>query len=103
MLFPEPWLSVNPSLHALRRLAILADAGAVRLLLSLSGEDRTKEQRIQDAAADDKVAARAIVAAQAARVHIAAHQCEGSAPGPTAMVRASSSSAFSDATDASSV
>ena len=44
--FPDPWLDMNPALHALRRLAILADAGAVRLLLSISGEDRNKERLI---------------------------------------------------------
>ena len=76
-MFPEPWLNPNPSLHALRRLAILADAGAVRLLLSISGEDWKKEQLIHAAADTDVVAARAVEAAQKARAYIATNPREG--------------------------
>ena len=43
---PEPWLENNPHLHALRRIAIMADAGAVKLLLSLEGQDRAKQEQI---------------------------------------------------------
>ena len=66
---PEPWLGNNPNLHALRRMAILADAGAVRLLLSLRGQDREKEQQILDRAGD-KTADRAIKAAQSALAYL---------------------------------
>ena len=74
--FPEPWLNPNPSLHAFRRLAILADTGAVRLLLSISGEDWKKEQLIHAAADKDVVAARAVEAAQNALAYIAANPRE---------------------------
>ena len=44
---PEPWLDRAPHLHALRRMAIMADAGAVKLLLSLEdGQDVVKQQQI---------------------------------------------------------
>ena len=77
--FPEPWSNQNPALHALRRLAILADAGAVRLLLSISGEDCKKERLIHAAADTDVVAARAVEAARNARAFIAANPREASA------------------------
>ena len=67
--YPEPWLGSNPNLHALRRMAILADAGAVRLLLSLRGQDGEKEQQILDRAGD-KTADRAIEAAQSALAYL---------------------------------
>ena len=66
---PEPWLDSCPHLHALRRMAIMADAGAVRLLLSLEGQDRAKEQQIIDRAGD-KTADRAIKAAQSALAYL---------------------------------
>ena len=66
---PEPWLNNNPNLHALRRMAILADAGAVRLLLSLRGQDREKERQILDRAGD-KAADRAIEAARSALAYL---------------------------------
>ena len=75
-MFPEPWLNQNSSLHALRRLAILADAGAVRLLLSISGQDCKKERLIHAAADTDVVAARAVEAARNARAFIAANPRE---------------------------
>ena len=97
MIYPEPWLSPTPSLHALRRLAILADAGAVRLLLTLSGEDRAKEALIHAAAETDVVAARVVEAARTARAYIATNPCE-EAP---RVVRSPSSSSCSDVTNES--
>ena len=44
---PESWLGKHPHLHALRRMAVLADKGAVKELLSLSGRDAEKEQQIR--------------------------------------------------------
>ena len=66
---PGPWLDNNPHLHALRRMAILADAGAVRLLLSLRGQDREKEQQILDRAGD-QAAERVIKATQSALAYL---------------------------------
>ena len=66
---PEPWLGNNPNLHALRRMAILTDAGAVRLLLSLRGQDREKECQILDRAGD-KTVDRVIEAAQSALAYL---------------------------------
>ena len=66
---PEPWLDSCPNLHALRRMAILADAGAVRMLLSLRGQDREKERQILDRAGD-KAADRAIEAARSAMAYL---------------------------------
>ena len=43
---PEPWLDKRAHIHALRRMAILADVGAVKLLLSLEGRDRAKQDQI---------------------------------------------------------
>ena len=44
---PKPWLDRAPHLHALRRMAIMADAGAVKLLLSLEdGQDVVKQHQI---------------------------------------------------------
>ncbi len=43
---PEPWLDKRAHIHALRRMAIMADAGAVKLLLSLEGQDRAKQDQI---------------------------------------------------------
>ena len=44
---PKPWLDRAPHLHALRIMAIMADAGAVKLLLSLEdGQDVAKQHHI---------------------------------------------------------
>jgi hypothetical protein len=67
---PEPWLDSRPNLHALRRMAIMADAGAVRLLLSLQGSDGAKEQQILERAGQDKAADRATKAAQSALAYL---------------------------------
>ncbi len=67
---PEPWLDNRPNLHALRRMAIMADAGAVRLLLGLHGSDAAKEQQILERAGQDKAADRATKAAQSALAYI---------------------------------
>ena len=96
--YPEPWLSPNPSLHALRRLAILADTGAVRLLLSISGEDWKKEQLIHAAVDKDVVAARAVEAAQKARAYIETNPREAT-PG---VVRSPSSSSCDSMNDSGS-
>jgi hypothetical protein len=63
---PAPWLANNPLLHALRRMAIMADVAAVRLLLSLEGYDAAKEAQIRELAGKDKVADRAHDAVQCA-------------------------------------
>ena len=67
---PGPWLNDHPNLHALRRMAIMADAGAVRLLLTLNGTDRGKEQQILSRARQDDAADRAIKAAQSALAYL---------------------------------
>jgi hypothetical protein len=67
---PEPWLVANASLHALRRLAIMADTASARLLLKLTGRDFEKEHQIIQAAEDDPAAAKACAAVQSARVYL---------------------------------
>ena len=67
---PEPWLDSCPNLHALRRMAILADAGAVRFLLSLRGQDREKEQQILAQVGHDKAAQRVTEAARSAMAYL---------------------------------
>lgn len=67
---PEPWLDSNPNLYALRRMAIMADAGAVRFLLSLCGQDREKEAEILAQAKQNKVAQRATEAARSALAYL---------------------------------
>jgi hypothetical protein len=67
---PDPWLSANAHLHALRRMAIMADAGAVKLLLALEeGSDTDKQaQLISKKKGHNKTADRvneAVCAAQA--------------------------------------
>ena len=62
----DPWLDAHPNLHALRRMAIMADAGAVRLLLALNGTDIAKEHQILSRAHQDDAADRVIKAAQSA-------------------------------------
>ena len=49
---PEPWLGSTPHLYALRRMAVLADPGASRLLLSLTGTAVEKEGQIQASQVD---------------------------------------------------
>ena len=49
---PEPWLGAQPHLHALRRMAVLADTGASKLLLSLEGTTAEKEEQIRTSEAD---------------------------------------------------
>ncbi len=66
---PDAWLDSTPHLHALRRMAIMADAGAVRLLLSLKGQDRAKEQQIL-ALVGDKTAERVIEAVRSALAYL---------------------------------
>ena len=67
---PEPWLDSNANLHALRRMAIMADAGAVRLLLGLQGSDAAKEKQIIERAGQDKAAYRTTKAAQSALAYL---------------------------------
>jgi hypothetical protein len=66
---PDAWLDSTPHLHALRRMAIMADAGAVRLLLSLKGQDRAKEQQII-ALVGDKTADRVKEAVRSALAYL---------------------------------
>jgi hypothetical protein len=66
---PDAWLDSTPNLHALRRMAVLADAGAVRLLLSLKGQDRAKEQQII-ALVGDKTADRVKEAVRSALAYL---------------------------------
>lgn len=69
---PEPWLDSHPNLHALRRMAIMADAGAVKLLLSLRGRDREKEEQVlAQAQRQNKAAQRATEAARTALAYLA--------------------------------
>jgi len=70
---PAPWLDDSPNLHALRRLAIMADASAARLLLSLRGSDRDKEGQLRALVeqGSDKAAAAASRAVAVARAHLA--------------------------------
>ena len=67
---PEPWLDSRPNLHALRRMAIMADAGAVRLLLGLQGSDAAKEKQIIERAGQDKTAYRTTMATQSALAYL---------------------------------
>ena len=67
---PEPWLDNRPHLHALRRMAIMADAGAVKLLLSLEGQDRAKQEQILAQVGRDKTADRVDKAVHAAQAFL---------------------------------
>ena len=67
---PEPWLDNKPHLHALRRMAIMADAGAVKLLLSLEGQDRAKQEQILARVGSDSAATRVDKAVHAARAFL---------------------------------
>ena len=67
---PEPWLDNKPHLHALRRMAIMADAGAVKLLLSLEGQDRAKQEQILARVGSDSAATRVDKAVHAARSYL---------------------------------
>ena len=67
---PEPWLDNKPHLHALRRMAIMADAGAVKLLLSLEGQDRAKQEQILARVGVDSAATRVDKAVYAARAYL---------------------------------
>jgi chorismate mutase len=64
---PIPWLCDRPLIHALRRMAIMADVAAVRLLLSLKGCDHEKEEQIKELLGKNKVADRAQDAVQGVR------------------------------------
>ena len=67
---PEPWLDCNPHLHALRRMAIMADAGAVKLLLSLEGQDHAKQEQILTRVGSDSAATRVDKAVQIAQAYL---------------------------------
>ena len=67
---PEPWLDNRSHLHALRRMAIMADAGAVKLLLSLEGQDRAKQEQILAQVGRDKTADRVDKAVHAAQAFL---------------------------------
>ena len=67
---PEPWLDNKPHLHALRRMAIMADAGAVKLLLSLEGQDRAKQEQILAQLGRNKTADRVDKAVHAAQAFL---------------------------------
>jgi len=80
---PDVWLDNTPHLHALRRMAIMADAGAVRLLTSLKGQDKAKEQQIL-ALVGDKTTDRVIEAVRSALAFLTCkmHNQEQSHAGP---------------------
>ena len=67
---PDPWLDCNPHLHALRRMAIMADAGAVKLLLSLEGQDHAKQEQILARVGSDSAANRVDKAVQIALAYL---------------------------------
>ena len=67
---PEPWLDKRAHIHALRRMAILADAGAVKLLLSLEGQDRAKQDQILAQLGRNKTADRVDKAVHAAQAFL---------------------------------
>ena len=79
---PEPWLDKMVHLHALRRMAIMADAGAVKLLLSLEGQDRAKQEQILAMVGRDKTADRVDKAVHAAQVFLTICPPRGSAAEP---------------------
>ena len=70
---PAPWQDGSANLHALRRLAIMADAPAARLLLSLRGSGREKEGQLRALVeqGSDKAAMAACRAVAVARAHLA--------------------------------
>jgi hypothetical protein len=43
---PDPWLSASSQLHALRRMALLGDAKADRLLMTLWGSDADRQRQL---------------------------------------------------------
>ena len=67
---PEPWLDKRAHIHALRRMAIMADAGAVKLLLSLEGQDRAKQDQILAMVGRNKTADRVDKAVHAAQAFL---------------------------------
>ena len=67
---PGPWLDDRPHLHALRRMAIMADTGAVKLLLSLEGQDRAKQEQILTKVGCDKTADRVAEAVRVAQAFL---------------------------------
>ena len=84
---PEPWVSSCALLHALRRLAILADPAACKLLLSLQGQDIAKEQQIRAKVGTDPAATRASEAIRVAQTRASpeepAPRCATSAVHPS--------------------
>ena len=79
---PEPWLDNKPHLHALRRMAIMADARAVKLLLSLEGQDRAKQEQILARVGSDSAATRVDKAVHAARAYLTVCQPRDDATEP---------------------
>ena len=67
---PEPWLDKRAHIHALRRMAIMADAGAVKLLLSLEGQDREKQAQLVAKVGSDSAATRVDKAVHAAQAFL---------------------------------
>ncbi len=68
---PTPWLNNAPLLHAMRRLAVMADVAASRRLLSLRGQDVEKEQQLRALVEQaDKAAMAASRAVQVARAYL---------------------------------
>ena len=73
---PEPWLSEHATLHALRRLAILADQPACILLLSLRGQDFEKKRQLCAEIGKNAAATRADAAVKSARASLAQQGAE---------------------------
>ena len=67
---PGPWLDEHNHLHALRRLAVLADAGAIKLLLKLQGSDRAKDQQLRELVGQDATAERVHAAVESVLAHL---------------------------------
>ena len=67
---PEPWLACNAHLHALRRMAIMADTGAVKLLLALQGSDASKQAQPLAKMGHNKTADRVGDAVSAAQAYL---------------------------------
>ena len=79
---PEPWLDKRAHIDALRRMAIMADAGAVKLLLSLEWQDRAKQEQILAMVGRNKTADRVDKAVHAAQAFLTICPPRGDAAKP---------------------
>ena len=79
---PWLWQDERAHLHALRRMAILADSNAIKLLLKLRGSDQAKHQQLRELIGNDPTVDRVNKVVESVQAYMG-----GNPPSPPPLIR----------------